>query len=107
MIPWLISISILLLVIVGLIIERAVSGHLSRKELARLRASQEEGFAKLGDVQKGLFTALRNAYEGQERAYKFVAEQIEATDKKLGIERKPVKPSEPELWADVVGDKEE
>lgn len=107
MLPWLILTAVLLLVIAGLIIERAVSGYRTRQEMARLRAAGEDGFAKLGDVQKDLFTALRNAYEGQERAYKFVAEQIKVTDEKLGTERKPLKRSEPEMWPHVIGDKDE
>lgn len=112
MFPWLITIYILLLVIAGLIIERAISGYLNRKELREFRASQQRGFQHLASIQKELFRALRLSYVVAARMSKFAIDEMNLTNKNLGIPPTPAK--EPDdtdiqskLWPDIVGDKDE
>ena len=103
MFPWLILTFVLLLVIAGLIVERAVSGYLNRKALRDLQASQERGFAQLGLIQKDLFVALKLSYRAAERAYDLAREEMKLTNGKLGTETK----EEPaDQWDDLIRDRD-
>ena len=114
MTPWLILTAVLLLVIFGLIIERAISDYFNRKEFRQLRASQERGFSQLGIVQKELFRALRLSYIVAAKMSKFAIDEMKMTNEKLGIPQTPARPEtddeaelQSKLWPDVVHDKKD